>query len=59
MQAVETTDAVEIDTPEDYCGTLNKARDRKYVCKSCGHITHRDRLGAINIMKAPVVDGVA
>jgi len=42
-----------------HCGTLNKARDRKYVCKSCGHITHRDRLGAINIMKAPVVDGVA
>ncbi len=42
-----------------HCDTLNKARDRKYVCKSCGYITHRDRLGAINIMKAPVVDGVA
>jgi putative transposase len=42
-----------------YCGELNKARDRKYVCKSCGYSTHRDRLGAINIMKAPVVDGVA
>lgn len=41
------------------CQTLNKANNRKYVCKSCGYITHRDRLGAINIMKAPVVDGVA
>jgi putative transposase len=41
------------------CGELNKARDRKYVCKSCGHKLHRDRVGAINIMKAPVIDGVA
>jgi putative transposase len=41
------------------CGSLNKARDRKYVCKSCGFSTHRDRLGAMNIMLAPVVDGVA
>ena len=41
------------------CGTLNKARDRRYICKSCGYTTHRDRLGAINIMEAPVVDGVA
>ena len=38
------------------CGTLNKAKDRKYKC-SCGYRTHRDRVGAINIMKAPVVDG--
>ncbi|MDR9792232.1 transposase [Aeribacillus pallidus] len=42
-----------------HCGTLNKAKDRKYLCKSCGYITHRDRLGAINIMKPPVADGVA
>jgi putative transposase len=40
------------------CGKLNKARDRKYVCKVCGFSTHRDRLGAINIMLAPVADGV-
>lgn len=41
------------------CGELNKARDRKYVCKVCGHKSHRDRVGAINIMKAPMIDGVA
>ena len=40
------------------CGELNKARDRKYVCKACGFSTHRDRLGAMNIMLAPVADGV-
>ena len=33
-----------------------KAKDRKYNC-SCGYRTHRDRVGAINIMNAPVVDG--
>jgi transposase, IS605 OrfB family, central region len=38
------------------CGTLNKARDRKYRCK-CGMKIHRDRLGAINIISAPVADG--
>lgn len=38
------------------CGTLNKARDRKYQCK-CGFKTHRDILGAINIINAPVADG--
>ncbi len=38
------------------CGTRNKAKDRKYNC-SCGYRTHRDRVGAINIMSAPVVDG--
>jgi transposase len=41
------------------CGELNKARDRKYVCRSCGFNTHRDRLGAINIISAPGADGVA
>lgn len=41
------------------CGSLNKARDRKYVCKVCGYQTHRDRVGAMNIMLAPVADGVA
>lgn len=41
------------------CQTLNKANDRKYVCKCCGYRTHRDRVGALNIMKAPMADGVA
>ena len=38
------------------CAERNKARDRKYKC-SCGFETHRDRVGAMNIIKAPVVDG--
>lgn len=38
------------------CGEKNKARDRKYKC-SCGFKTHRDRVGAMNIIKAPVIDG--
>ncbi len=38
------------------CGTLNKAKDRKYHC-SCGFTIHRDRLGALNIINAPVADG--
>lgn len=38
------------------CAEKNKARDRKYKC-SCGFKTHRDRVGAINIIKAPVIDG--
>jgi IS605 OrfB family transposase len=36
------------------CGKLNHARDRKYKC-SCGFKAHRDRVGAMNILKAPVV----
>jgi putative transposase len=38
------------------CSALNKAKDRKYSC-SCGFHTHRDRVGAINIIHAPVIDG--
>jgi putative transposase len=38
------------------CGKLNTANDRLYTC-SCGFKTHRDRLGALNIIKAPVIDG--
>ncbi len=38
------------------CKTLNQARDRRYQCL-CGFKTHRDRLGAINIISAPVADG--
>ena len=38
------------------CGLLNHAKDRKYLCP-CGYSTHRDRVGALNIINAPVVDG--
>lgn len=38
------------------CGEINKATDRKYKCR-CGFKSHRDRLGAMNIISAPVVDG--
>lgn len=38
------------------CGKKNKAKDRKYKC-DCGFKSHRDRVGAINIISAPVIDG--
>lgn len=38
------------------CGEKNKAKDRKYQC-GCGYKKHRDMVGAINIMTAPVIDG--
>lgn len=38
------------------CGERNHAKDRKYVC-SCGYHAHRDRVGAVNIIHAPVVSG--
>lgn len=38
------------------CSVKNKVRDRNYRC-SCGYHTHRDRVGAINIINAPVIDG--
>lgn len=38
------------------CGTKNHANDRKYKCP-CGFKTHRDILGAMNIITAPVIDG--
>jgi putative transposase len=40
------------------CGKRNKVRDRRYEC-ACGFKTHRDRVGAINILHQPVVDGLA
>lgn len=33
------------------CGKHNHANDRNYIC-SCGYHTHRDRLGAVNILTA-------
>ena len=38
------------------CGKLNHAHGRKYKCP-CGYLSHRDRVGAINIISAPVVVG--
>ncbi|MFW0861841.1 MAG: RNA-guided endonuclease InsQ/TnpB family protein [Dethiobacter sp.] len=38
------------------CKELHKAKDRDYRC-SCGYRMHRDRLGAINILSAPVIGG--
>jgi len=38
------------------CALRNKANDRMYSC-TCGYLTHRDRVGAMNIIHAPVVDG--
>jgi putative transposase len=42
--------------PEDYttktcpvCKTLNKPKNREYVCKNCGFVYDRDGVGSINI----------
>lgn len=34
------------------CGNKHKARGRRYVCKDCGYVCHRDRVGSINILRA-------
>ena len=39
------------------CGSRHKMKDRRYVCSTCGYHGHRDIVGAINIIKAPVADG--
>jgi IS605 OrfB family transposase len=38
------------------CGFRNKMKDRTYQC-GCGYKSHRDRVGALNIISAPVVFG--
>ena len=38
------------------CGEKNKANDRKYKC-GCGYKKHRDMVGALNIISAPVIVG--
>ena len=38
------------------CSERNKASDRKYEC-GCGYKKHRDMVGAINIISAPVISG--
>ncbi|UXV34879.1 transposase [Staphylococcus sp. IVB6181] len=39
------------------CGHKNKAKDREYKCCNCGYKSHRDIVGAENIIHAPVLDG--
>lgn len=39
-----------------HCGKLNHAKDRDYIC-FCGYHGHRDIVGAINILNAPVISG--
>ena len=35
-----------------HCGSVSHADDRKYVCENCGYHSHRDRIGAVNILAA-------
>ncbi len=39
------------------CKNKHKANDRKYKCPNCGFTAHRDKVGAINIIKAPIISG--
>lgn len=39
------------------CGHINHAKDRKYDCSNCRYNSHRDIVGAKNIIYAPVLDG--
>ena len=39
------------------CGERHKAKGRSYFCSDCGFRTHRDLVGAKNIIKATVIDG--
>jgi len=34
------------------CGHRHKPRNRRYKCRVCGYVTHRDRVGAVNICRA-------
>ena len=38
------------------CGMLHKVKDRLYICE-CGFRSHRDRVGALNILEAPAQAG--
>lgn len=49
--AVEYVDPAYTSQRCPHCGCLNHAHDRNYTC-SCGYHTHRDRVGALNILNA-------
>src|SRR5262245_38301427 len=46
--AVEWSDPAYTSQMCPACHALNKANDRRYVCKHCGWTGHRDAVGAIN-----------
>ena len=33
------------------CGSINKTQGKKYMCKTCGYVAHRDANASINIRK--------
>lgn len=39
------------------CKTKNKCKDRTYLCSDCGYTSHRDIVGAHNIINAPMACG--
>lgn len=39
------------------CRVKNKCKDRTYLCSDCGYTSHRDIVGAHNIINAPVACG--
>ena len=53
--AVEYVNPAYISQTCPKCGELNRAADRKYQCKRCGYETHRDIVGAVNTISAPVI----
>lgn len=55
--AVEYVDPAYTSQKCPSCSERNKAADRQYHCKNCGFSTHRDRVGAMNIIHAPLMYG--
>ena len=49
--AVEWVDAAHTSQICPACTSRNQATDRRYVCRDCGWMGHRDAVGAINISR--------